>query len=95
MSFANVGGGVGGVEPSERLLRLAKRDLWVICPLCACVKGCSDGTGKPDGKGGVELSRCRERFIFHSVLKNVSDLQVFPAERVLIIVLTNSKNVSI
>ena len=30
MFFANVGGGVGGVEPSERLLRLAKRVLWVM-----------------------------------------------------------------
>ena len=43
MSFANVGGGVGGVEPSERLLRLAKRVLWVICPLYG-------------GVGGVELA---------------------------------------
>ena len=30
MFFANAGGGVGGVEPSERLLRLAKRVLWVM-----------------------------------------------------------------
>ena len=73
------------MEASERLLRLAKRGLWVICPLYACVKGRSDGTGKPDGEGGVELSRCRERFIFHSVLKNVSDSQVSPVERVLMI----------
>ena len=33
----------------------------------------------------MELSRCREQFIFHSVLKNVSDSQVCPAERVLTI----------
>ena len=51
----------------------------------ACVKGRSDGRGKPDGEGGVEPSRCRERNIFHSVLKNVSDSQVSPAERVLTI----------
>lgn len=30
MSFANAGGGLGGVEPSERLSRLAKRVLWVM-----------------------------------------------------------------
>ena len=30
MFFANVGGGVGGVEASERLSRLAKRVLWVM-----------------------------------------------------------------
>ena len=42
MSFANAGGGLGGVEPSERLLRLAKRVLWVMRPLYACVKGRSE-----------------------------------------------------
>ena len=36
---------VGGVELSERLLRLAKRVLWVICPLYACVKGRSEALG--------------------------------------------------
>ena len=30
MFFANVGGGLGGVEPSERLPRLAERVLWVM-----------------------------------------------------------------
>ena len=43
---------VGGVELSERLLRLAKRVLWVICPLYACVKGRSDGTGWDGNLGG-------------------------------------------
>lgn len=32
MSFANAGGGVGGVEPNERLLRLTGRFLWVMRP---------------------------------------------------------------
>ena len=30
MFFANVGGGMGGVEPSERLSHLAERVLWVM-----------------------------------------------------------------
>ena len=45
MFFANAGGGSGGVELSERLLRLAKRGLWMICPLYACVKGRSEALG--------------------------------------------------
>ena len=54
MSFANAGGGVGGVERSERLLRLAKRGLCVICPLYACVKGCSEALGNLTAKAAYQ-----------------------------------------
>ena len=53
MFFANAGGGSGGVEASERLLRLAEWVLWVMRPLYACVKGRSEALGNLDGKGGV------------------------------------------
>ena len=75
---------MGGVEPSERLLRLAKRVLWVICPLYACVKGRSDGTGWDGNQGVVPPEVSVSVSGFHSVLKTASDVPT-PAERVLTI----------
>ena len=39
MFFANAGGGWGGVEPSERLLRLAERVLWGMGSVTLASKG--------------------------------------------------------
>ena len=51
MSFANAGGGSGGVEASERLLRLAERVLWVMGSVTLASKVVAMALGGTETRG--------------------------------------------